>query len=194
MGDNSNDVERIRKSGSRSRAMEMWRRQLEQDAEKAIQNVATGPASTSEPVAGPNDLAKVEDRKDSAFAKQRFADRYEQGLADHSAKLRDGDAIANDIQNDGEARAGRHLRLRERANPQQPTQDLMATLASQRKAGVRARQQVAKKGASKNSNGFGHLPHPGMWKAQPIQAKTAPIKAQVPLHRVDAKPSQIAFN
>lgn len=175
--DTGSEVERIRKTSPRSLALEVWRRQLEEDAQKALQGTAVDGASASEPVAGPNDHAKVEDRKDHQFAKHRASDRYEQGLSQRSEVSRQGETIGFDIQNDGEARAGRHMRLQQRAIPQQPTQDLMSTLASQRKATVRAQRQVAKNRGSKDSGGFSHLPHPGMWKAQPIPTVRTAVKS-----------------
>jgi len=153
------------------------RRQLEEDAERAVVGASVTPLTFS-PVAesGP---AGAEGRKVGGELKQRAADRFERRIQDHRHTRLQHEAAKLDIEADGQAMAGAMLRLKERPALQQPPRSLLATAAAERKARVRAQRMVPKKNGSA-SGGFGKLPHPGLWKAQPleqVQARTTPAPA-----------------
>lgn len=191
MSDTPCDVHGVGKSSGRARAYEMWQRMLEQEAQQSLVGQNPSQLDAATPVAGPGEDTKAEQRSDSKSVKLHFADKYERGLATNSHAIKQDDAVQLDAENDGEVRAGRHLRLQQIANPQQPTQNLMATLASQRKSVVRTQRQVQKKGSS-NQSGFGHLPHAGVWNAKALPEVSKPVRSRTRAF-VPQTPKQIAF-
>lgn len=83
--------------------------------------------------------------------------------------------VSQDIEADREDLAGRHLRLAHRPDPGQTApQNLLGTLASQRKATVRSRRRVDGKRGTQTKRFDGAL-HPGMWRAQPMGEAKAKI-------------------
>ncbi len=171
----------------------MWQRMLEQDARQNVvgQNPSSREAAT--PVSGPSVATKAEQRENSNVAKLHFADQYERGLSSKGQAVKRDEALQSDVENDGEVRAAKHLRLQQVANPQQPTQNLMATLASQRKSSVRAQRQVRQKGNS-NQSGFSHLPHPGVWKANALPQVSKQVRSPNRSRAfLPQSPKQIAF-
>jgi hypothetical protein len=160
---------------------EVRRRQLEADAEHGVVGAAYGaPAPVSSALAGGEAPAGIEGRKVGAELKRRSADQYEHKAQGRKQARLHHEAAKQDIEADGQALAATMLRLQERPALQQPTQSLLTTAAAERKARVRAQRMVPKKNGS-TAGGFGSLPHPGLWKAQPLEAvkgSGARVKAQ----------------
>lgn len=179
------------KSRGRAIGLELWRRQLEAEAEQQVQGQG-GSNQDLKPVVGPSPAEAKAEAEIDAITKHRNRDAFEAGQVQQGQRIRRSDADAIDSQQDGEMRAGQHLRLKERPAPSQPPQNLLTTLAAQRKHGARTKRRVAQAGGKKTGNGFGHLPHQGLWKAQPMAPQgTAPVpkKPEGPQLR-----AQVAFS
>ena len=176
----------VPRTGKKVRMMDVMNairmRQLEEDARRAEQSVVgvmggvghgtVLPHEEPSSVGGaPITSEQITDKK---AINRLLSDRYEEGLAAKSQKQTKLETNAIDSKEDGEARAARHMRVRTAPVPL-PTSNLLTTLAAERKQRIRTNRRVAKKQGS-TSNTFGHLPHPGAWKAQSIDK--ARIKQQ----------------
>lgn len=190
-------MERVSSTGGRGRARALaeWRRQLELQAYGSVQPPVGGPTAGAgddpEPVAGRSEAGQKLDAEHRTFAQHREADAFEADISAQTGARKRLELDTSDSVLDGEQRAGRHLRLQEARTPSQPTQNLVSTLASQRKHEVRANRRVAAKSGSKGGAGakagFSHLPHQGLWKAEPLP----PSRRQKP--PVPNARGQIAF-
>ena len=170
-------MKRAGEAGAGADLDQLRRRLLERDAEDAaIGAVSAAPSSLGASLGAGQGSASVEGRQVGQQIKQRASDHYERKVHDRGQHRLQHEAVKLDIEADREALAGTMLRLKERPALQQPTQSLLTTAAAERKSRVRAQRQVPKKNGSA-AGGFGNLPHPGLWKAQPldpVQGRTAP--------------------